>query len=262
MGETMEEVDLGDKISPIDNNTVSLSNDNTIEGSDVIIHEESNNNDNINDNNNNNNIVYEEPEKNKGNREEITIAEEILDKEYFEDKDIPEAMQYLLNPSLSYEEAQEELLEQSINENPMFDSKESLLSSSSITSILFWAKRLSLHAKRIKKTFFNSLRSVIEEKAIFTSHNPLQLVKNNILHLFLTFQLASINKFEEGLLLMDNKTSNLYHNFDPLNFTSIDNKPSSKFPFFEFCYEYAISLFRFAKSLHLRVLFPSFIIIF
>ena len=154
---------------------------------------------------------------------------------------------YLKEMLKSEEELKEQLIQQTIDSSPIYDTRESLLNANDTSSLLFWGKKISSFTKRRKNFLFQILRIYFTK-----SDEHFNLLQRQIILSLLPFHFYSIE-------CLENCSKQLEKSFSIDKFDVFDLPITSKknhFPtiVFELNYEWAISSLRLSKHFYLLVL--------
>lgn len=137
----------------------------------------------------------------------------------------------------------EELIEQTIRESPIYNTREALLNEQDPNAILYWAKTISAHAKRMKSFYTRKRKDKSTEDFSWNS--------NQVVVVFINFHANAIEKFEQ-LAAMDPHQS--FSDIDPNALAGPvtrrkRKKGEPKFPTAELCYEWGLASLRYGKAL-------------
>ena len=142
------------------------------------------------------------------------------------------------------------LIEQTLSENPIYNTRDTLLSEDDPHALIFWGKTISVTAKKLKKTIL-APRMDSHTDAAHTSTHPIMVV-------FINFHAAAIDKF---LLASVLDPADSFRDVQPAALASLTppKKGNSKqnFPTLPLCYEWGLASLRYGKVLEEQVSFLS-----
>lgn len=152
----------------------------------------------------------------------------------------------------------EELIEQTIKESPIYNTRESLLNTEDPSALVFWAKTISSHAKKMKQYYLRKKKE--QEKDKEQLHEPFGWNSNQIVIVFINFHATAIEKFELASKLDQTRS---FREIEPIALASPTTSAhrSKKFPTLELAYEWGIAALRYGKALEKQVDSHYFIII-
>ena len=141
----------------------------------------------------------------------------------------------------------EELIEQTLAENPIYETREALLNEEDPHALIFWGKTISAHAKRMKSHFLRKRKDKTDEESFQWSSNQIVMV-------YINFHASSIDKFLLASVLDPSKS---FNEVQPAALASLSSsrsrKDKSRFPTMQLCYEWGLASLRYGKALENQV---------
>jgi len=137
----------------------------------------------------------------------------------------------------------EELLQQTIRESPIYNTQEALLNDKDPNALLYWAKTISGHAKRMKSYYTRKRKEKSEED--FNFHTTQVVV------VYISFHATAISKFEQVAALDPNAS---FVGLEPDTLAGPPSRPKRvkgqpRFPAMELCFEWGLAALRYGKAL-------------
>lgn len=180
-------------------------------------------------------------ERHKEENEEDSEEEEDQEHEHEKPNRLVAALENL-KPDGDLRKPIEELIEQTLAENPIYDSREALLNEEDPHALIFWGKTISTHAKRMKAHF---LRKRKQDKS---DEESFQWSSNQIVMVYINFHSSAIDKF---LLASTLDPTNSFIDINPTSLvsSSTKRKKGNLFPTMELCFEWGLASLRYGKAL-------------